>query len=199
MREEFELMGQDFDTRGKRLNEMIPAMRALWRGGWVSWSGDHYQVPELMIEPHPEAPVPILCGGESDAALRRAARLCDGWVGYAYAWDDAVGYVQKLAALRRHYGRENEPFEIMLALLEPPSPDLYKRAEDIGITAVMCAPSAGLDLPSGDAEHRVPLRGDGHTGHVDLRRAGVATGRRRGRRFGADRVGRMASQPAGVL
>jgi hypothetical protein len=119
---------------------MIPAMRALWRGGWVSWSGEHYQVPELMIEPHPEAPVPIWCGGESDAALRRAARLCDGWVGYAYAWDDAVGYVQKPAALRRQYGRENEPFEIMLALLEPPSPDLYKRAEDIGITAVMCAP-----------------------------------------------------------
>ena len=98
MREEFELMGQDFDTRGKRLNEMIPALRALWRGGWVSWSGEYYQVPELMIEPHPEAPVPILCGGESDAALRRAARLCDGWVGYAYAWDDAVGYVEKLSS-----------------------------------------------------------------------------------------------------
>jgi alkanesulfonate monooxygenase SsuD/methylene tetrahydromethanopterin reductase-like flavin-dependent oxidoreductase (luciferase family) len=62
MREEFELMGQDFDTRGKRLNEMIPAMRALWRGGWVSWSGDHYQVPELMIEPHPEAPCPSCAG-----------------------------------------------------------------------------------------------------------------------------------------
>jgi alkanesulfonate monooxygenase SsuD/methylene tetrahydromethanopterin reductase-like flavin-dependent oxidoreductase (luciferase family) len=75
MREEYELMSQDFDTRGERLNEMIPALRALWRGGWVSWSGHYYQVPELMVEPHPEAPVPILCGGESDAALRRAARL----------------------------------------------------------------------------------------------------------------------------
>ena len=49
----------------------------------------------MMIEPHPPAPVPILCGGESEAALRRAARLCDGWVGYAYAWDDAVGYAQR--------------------------------------------------------------------------------------------------------
>jgi alkanesulfonate monooxygenase SsuD/methylene tetrahydromethanopterin reductase-like flavin-dependent oxidoreductase (luciferase family) len=52
---------------------MIPALRALWQGGWVSWSGRYYQVPELMIEPHP--PVPILCRGESDAALRRAAQL----------------------------------------------------------------------------------------------------------------------------
>ena len=135
MREEYELMGQDFATRGKRLDEMIPALRELWRGGWVSWSGEYYQVPEMMIEPHPEAPVPILCGGESEAALRRAARLCDGWVGYAYAWDDAVGYAEKLKQLRREYGRENEPFDILLALLELPTPDLYKRAEDVGITA----------------------------------------------------------------
>lgn len=71
MREEYDLMDQDFATRGKRLNEMIPALRALWRGGWVSWSGHHYQVPEMMIEPHPDGPVPSLCGGESDAALRR--------------------------------------------------------------------------------------------------------------------------------
>jgi probable F420-dependent oxidoreductase len=143
MREEYDLLGQDFGNRGKRLDEMIPALRALWQGGWVSWSGRYYQVPELMLEPHPSAPVPILCGGESEAALRRAARLCDGWVGTAYAWDDAVGYVQKLTALRHEYGRQSEPFQIMLALLEPPSVDLYRRAEDLGITAVMCAPWAG--------------------------------------------------------
>lgn len=145
MREEFELLGQDFGNRGKRLDEMIPALRALWQGGWVSWSGHYYQVPELMLEPHPPTPVPILCGGESEVALRRAARLCDGWVGTAYTWDDAVGYVQKLTALRRECGRQDEPFEIMLALLEPPSADLYRRAEDIGVTAVMCAPWAGAD------------------------------------------------------
>jgi alkanesulfonate monooxygenase SsuD/methylene tetrahydromethanopterin reductase-like flavin-dependent oxidoreductase (luciferase family) len=158
MREEYELLGQDFDTRGKRLNEMIPALRELWRGGWVSWSGEYYHVPELMIEPHPETPVPILCGGESEAALRRAARLCDGWVGYAYAWDDAIGYAERLRNLRREYGRENEPFDILLALLEPPTPDLYKRAEDAGITQVMSAPWMGADLPSGGAErYREPI------------------------------------------
>ena len=151
-------MGQDFTTRGKRLDEMIPALRALWRGGWVSWSGEHYQVPEMMIEPHPAAPVPILCGGESDAALRRAARLCDGWVGYAYGWDEAISYVREAHELRREYGRDSEPFDIMLALLEPPSPDLYKRAEDIGITAVMCSSMEGAELRDGDVERfREPI------------------------------------------
>jgi hypothetical protein len=94
----------------------------------------------MMIEPHPPQPVPILCGGESDAALHRAAALCDGWIGTAYTFDDAALYVAKLDALRREFGRADEPFDIMLALIDPPSPDLYKRAEDIGITAVMCAP-----------------------------------------------------------
>lgn len=157
MREEYALMGQDFSTRGKRLDEMIPALRALWQGGWVSWSGTHYQVPEMMIEPHPPAPVPILCGGESDAALRRAALLCDGWVGYAYAWDDALRYVEKLHALRREYGRDGEPFDIMLALLEPPSVDLFKRAEDVGITAVMCRPWVGMEGVADVEAYREPI------------------------------------------
>jgi len=158
MREEYQLLGQDFDTRGKRLNEMIPALRELWRGGWVSWNGKYYQVPELMIEPHPETPVPILCGGESEAALRRAASLCDGWVGYAYAWDDAVEYTKRLKRLRREYGRDDEPFDILLALREPPTPDLYKRAEDVGITQVMSVPWMGAQLPPGDVErYREPI------------------------------------------
>lgn len=157
MREEYELMGQDFGTRGKRLDEMIPALRALWRGGWVSWNGEHYQVPEMMIEPHPEAPVPILCGGESDAALRRAARLCDGWVGYAYGLPEAARYVERLNVFRREYGRANEPFQVMLALLDPPSPELYKRAEDAGITAVMCMPWAGMESSGGVDRFRAPV------------------------------------------
>jgi probable F420-dependent oxidoreductase len=157
MREEYEQMGQDFANRGKRLDEMIPALRALWRGGWVSWQGEYYQVPEMMVEPHPPSRVPILCGGESEVALRRAARLCDGWVGYAYGWDESVGYATRLTELRREYGREQEPFEIVLALLEPPSVDTYRRAEDAGITTVMCRPWLGQQAGSGVENYREPI------------------------------------------
>ena len=100
-----------------------------------------------MIEPHPPEPVPILCGGESEAALRRAARSCDGWIGYAYTLEQATPYATRLAELRHEYGRQHERFDIILALLDPPSPDLYRRAEDLGITAVMCAP--WLTAPDG--------------------------------------------------
>lgn len=167
MREEFELMGQDFSTRGRRLDEMIAALPALWRGGWVSWSGRYYQVPELMIEPHPESPVPILCGGESAAALRRAARLCDGWVGSAYSWDDAVGFVQKLSALRREYGRAQQPFDIVLAFRETPSVELFKRAEDLGVTAVMCSPWAGADDVTAGAHEGFTLEAERYRAPIE--------------------------------
>jgi probable F420-dependent oxidoreductase len=157
MREEYEQMGQDFASRGRRLDEMIPALRELWRGGWVSWQGEYYQVPEMMVEPHPPSRVPILCGGESEVALRRAARLCDGWVGYAYGWDESVGYATRLTELRREYGREQEPFEIVLALLEPPSVDMYRRAEEAGITTVMCRPWLGLQPGAGVESYREPV------------------------------------------
>ena len=135
---------------------MIHALRALWKGGWVCWEGDYYQVPEMMIEPHPPTPVPIYCGGESGPALRRAAQHCDGWVGTAYEWDDAVTMIDKLRTSLRDYGREAEPFEIIIALRGVPSSDLYKRAEDIGVTGVMCAPWAGVDT-AGAGRFRAPI------------------------------------------
>ena len=126
----------------------------------------------MMNEPHPPTPVPILTGGESEAALRRAARLCDGWVGYAYRWDEAVGYARRLTELRREYGRADEPFDILLALMEPASPDLYRRAEDAGITSVMVAPWLGADTGScrGVERFRAPIERFAETVIATVRR-----------------------------
>jgi probable F420-dependent oxidoreductase len=152
MREEFELMGQDFDDRGPRLNEMIEALRELWKGGWVEHHGTHYDIPPLMMEPHPETPPPIYSGGHSDVALKRAARYCDGWIGNAYPWDEAAHYVGKLQGYLKEFGREGDPFEIIVGFYDVPSVDLYRRAEEeLGVTGTMCMPWAGMqDVSSGD-------------------------------------------------
>ena len=103
-REEFEQTGQDFATRGRRLDEMIPALRALWGGGWVEYHGSHYDVPACQVNPSPTEPVPILGGGHSPPALRRAARLCDGWIAAgAYTEEEAWAHLGELA--RRSAGR----------------------------------------------------------------------------------------------
>ena len=86
--EEYIQTGQDFHTRGKRLNDMIPALRALWKGGWVEYHGTHYDVPPCQMNPSPTQPVPILGGGDSEAAMVRATTLCDGWINTGAALPD---------------------------------------------------------------------------------------------------------------
>ena len=96
-KEEFDQTGQDFSTRGKRLDEMIVALRALWQGGWVEHHGTYYDVPERQIEPSPTAPIPIIGGGHSPVALRRTAALCDGWIAAgAYTEEEAWTHLGEL-------------------------------------------------------------------------------------------------------
>ena len=78
--EDFVVTGTDWKTRGKRMDEMIAIVRGLLRGGYFEFEGTHYRVPRIKICPVPPAPVPILIGGHTEPALRRAARLGDGWM-----------------------------------------------------------------------------------------------------------------------
>jgi alkanesulfonate monooxygenase SsuD/methylene tetrahydromethanopterin reductase-like flavin-dependent oxidoreductase (luciferase family) len=146
MREEFELNGQDWDNRGRRLNEMIEALRVLWQPGWVEWHGRYYDIPEMTLGPVPSAPIPIYTGGHTEAALRRAARYGDGWIGNAYPYEEAAHHIGQLQRYREEYGREAEPFEILVGFYEPPSVDLYRRAaEELGVTSTYCLPWSALD------------------------------------------------------
>src|SRR5690606_38184464 len=96
--EDFAVTGTDWKTRGARMDEMIEIVRGLtspardgaagaggdargWRAsGFFSHRGEHYQVPSIEMCPVPAAPIPILIGGHAEPALRRAARLGDGWM-----------------------------------------------------------------------------------------------------------------------
>ncbi|MEX1007723.1 MAG: LLM class F420-dependent oxidoreductase [Acidimicrobiia bacterium] len=140
MREEFAQTGQRYDNRGRRLNEMIAALRALWSGGWVEYHGEHYDFDPLQIEPSPTQPVPIWCGGHSRPALRRAARLCDGWLGNAYPIEECERYVGLLQKELDEAGRAGEPFEIILGVQAAPTPDVCERMAAIGVTGLMCVP-----------------------------------------------------------
>jgi probable F420-dependent oxidoreductase len=139
--EEFDATGQDFQNRGRRLDDMIPALRALWAGGWVEYHGPEYDVAPMQMNPSPTEPIPIYVGGHSPPAIRRAASLSDGWMGAsAYDEADAWHYLGLIDDARRVAGRADEPFSIYLALKVPPDLDLYRRFEDAGVTDLLCAP-----------------------------------------------------------
>ncbi len=78
---EYEALGSDWKTRGARQAEQIEVMRRLWSGDLVTYSGRFHRLNAVTIVPGPvQRPIPIWLGGASDAVIKRAARLADGWM-----------------------------------------------------------------------------------------------------------------------
>lgn len=137
-REEFELLGQDFGTRGRRTDEALDLLGELWASDWVESAGPFYPTPRLTMRPRPARPVPILVGGMSEVALRRAARY-DGWIGDVCSTDEAIGHATRLRELRAELGRGGDP-DVVVALNDALTADDFARAEAGGITEVMTMP-----------------------------------------------------------
>jgi alkanesulfonate monooxygenase SsuD/methylene tetrahydromethanopterin reductase-like flavin-dependent oxidoreductase (luciferase family) len=104
-------------------------------GEFFEFHGRHYDLEPIKLCPIPTQPIPILIGGHADAALRRAARIADGWMhaggGEAQDLDAAL---RRLTELRREHGREREPFEIHVISLDAYTPDGARRLEEKGVT-----------------------------------------------------------------
>ncbi len=135
--DDFRICGQEWKGRGARMNEMIEIIRGLLRGGFYEFHGKHYDLERIQICPLPTAPVPILVGGHSEAALRRAARLGDGWMHAGGDADEFTRMLGRLRDLRREYGREREPFEVHAISLDAYTVDGVRRLEDMGVTDVI--------------------------------------------------------------
>lgn len=135
--DDFEVVDVPWKRRGKRLDEMIDVIRGLLQGDYFGYEGEIFQVPRIQLCPVPREPVPILIGGHSEPALRRAARIGDGWI---HAGSDAAELERMLArlqTLRREEGTDGRPFEIHVFSLDAYSVDGVKRLEDLGVTDVL--------------------------------------------------------------
>lgn len=99
-REEYEALGIDFDSRGRRMRECLDLMKTLWTQDVATWKGERFEVnaawahPKPLQSPHP----PILVGGESAPALRRVAEQGDGWYGFDVSPDDCARHLATLSA-----------------------------------------------------------------------------------------------------
>jgi probable F420-dependent oxidoreductase len=99
---EFAAMGVPFRERGRRTDESIALMRALWSSDPVSFQTRAItaEIADMRMQPKPPAPIPIWVGGSSDKALARAVRLCDGWHGSRLTPDKAAPVIARLRAER---------------------------------------------------------------------------------------------------
>jgi probable F420-dependent oxidoreductase len=137
--EEFELAGQAFGTRGRRTDEMIEILRALWSGAYVEHHGRHYDFGRVRMLPQPTAPVPIYGGGLSEPALRRAARL-DGWISDLHSTAELKEIAATLRRYRVELGRADAPFDFVAACTDAFDADAIRRLEDFGVTHYATAP-----------------------------------------------------------
>ncbi len=135
--EDFQATAQDWKTRGQRMDEMIEIIRGLTAGGFYEFHGRHYDVPSIKLCPVPSEPLPILIGGHADLALRRAARLGDGWMHAGSDAETLARLLGRLAELRREYGREKDPFETHVISLDAYTLDGIRRLEDAGVSDVI--------------------------------------------------------------
>lgn len=152
MPEEFKWLGIDMKTRGKRQDESIQALRLLLTGGFQEFHGQLIDFDRVIMAPTPSKKVPIYVGGATSPAMRRAARLGDGWLSVIHNKAEIPGIVAELKQYRREYGREQEPFDIMLHCPDATTIDDIKRLEDLGITDLQVTPWA---IPGMAAEEGV--------------------------------------------
>jgi probable F420-dependent oxidoreductase len=110
--EDFALLGVPWRDRGKRMDEAIDIVRGLTAGGYFAYEGSVFQIPAVKMTPVPDLAIPILVGGHSDAALRRAAVRGDGWMHAGGDGDDLNALVTRLHEFRRRAGTDGRPFEI---------------------------------------------------------------------------------------
>lgn len=153
-KDEYQLLQQDFHTRGKRCDEMIEIMRKLWSGEMVEHQGEYYQFDRLEMNPAPTAPIPIWVGGISPAAHRRAARVGDGWLSDLQPSQEIIATVQTINGYRREYGREDRPFDVMASPSDAYDIDGFRKLEAHGVSHLLTAPWAFYHGPDASLEQK---------------------------------------------
>ena len=152
--EDFKYNGLDWTKRGELLDESIEILRGLLTGESFGYEGKHHKFGPIRIKPVPSVPVPVVIGGHSKPALRRAARIGDGWTAVNMDFDTIRTTIEDIARLRDEYGTADKPFQIHareynVRTGEQEVPDLsnYRMLEDIGVTDYNVVLFTKRDIP----------------------------------------------------
>ena len=134
-REEFAALGIPFARRNERADEYLRAMRVLWREDVATFAGEFVSFSEIRVNPKPARgrQIPVVVGGNSDAALRRVAAIGDGWYGFNLSSVEAVR--ERLAALEtlcQQTGRDIAVLDLAVALANP-RPDDVAALTEMGV------------------------------------------------------------------
>jgi probable F420-dependent oxidoreductase len=134
-REDFVYNGMDFDRRGELMDECIAIIRGAMTGEYFEFHSRNFDIGPMKLNPVPDRRVPILYGGHSKPALRRTARLCDGWISANVDTDALRKLIAELNEFREQFGTSGRPdFEIHVMDITASGVDDYRRLAEIGAT-----------------------------------------------------------------
>ena len=132
--EEFEWCGVPYAKRGARVDEMIEIIKLVLAGGMVDFHGKFFNFDKLQMSPAPSKPVPFYVGGHTEVALKRAARIGDGWTSAMMTCQQLAETVSRLDVLRGEFGRAEEPFEIQAVCIDKFGVDGHRELAAAGVT-----------------------------------------------------------------
>lgn len=161
--EEFDALGVPFARRGARADEYIAAMRRLWADDTASFRGEFVGFESARVYPKPARgrAIPIVIGGTTDAALRRAAAIGDGWYGFNVPVAELPERLGALAAHCRERGRDTRDLRIAVSLSDG-DPALLPELAAAGVTELVVVaspppePDAAADWVDQLAERWIP-------------------------------------------
>jgi probable F420-dependent oxidoreductase len=135
--EDFAVCGVPWEKRGKRFDEQIEILRGLETGDYFGFSGETQDMPANKMNPVPSAPTPLLIGGHAEPALKRAARVGDGWMCAGADLPELTAYIKRIDQLREEYGTADRPFRVFTTGQNAFSPQGIEQLESIGVTDVI--------------------------------------------------------------
>jgi probable F420-dependent oxidoreductase len=139
--EDFKYNGLDWSKRGKLLDECIAIIRGLMTGEYFEFHSENYDIGPIKMNPVPARPVPIIIGGHAKPALRRAARIGDGWVSVKASREELKSMIDEINRMRDEFGTRDQDFEFHVGNFDfaigddgPLTLDDYRRIEELGAT-----------------------------------------------------------------
>jgi len=135
--EDFAICDVPWDKRGQRLDEQIEIFRGLESGSFFGYEGDIHHMPANKMCPVPSRPTPILIGGHAEPALKRAARVGDGWMCAGADMTQLGAYIRRINELRDEYGTADRPFRIFTTGQDAFTREGIEALEELGVTDVI--------------------------------------------------------------
>lgn len=140
-KEDFSYNGVEFEKRGRLMDECLEIIRGAITGDYFEYHSENYAIGRMKMSPVPDESVPILIGGHAKPALRRAARIGDGWISANSDYESLRGMIATLNELRVEFGTaDKSDFEIHAFDMAAKQAGDFQRLSELGVTDACVTP-----------------------------------------------------------